>query len=304
MVMLFGRDIRKLDFICVTDHDGSLMPSELAWTNAVADILTNEGEFICLHGIEISKHWAKNDFGHWNMIFPNAVTIFRYEDGMTPEDLYEVAKAYDAILIPHHVASPFASHNWNYHDPEAEQAVELCSIHGVFETAADKEFVRPMVEGRFVDDGLARGYRLGFVAASDYHNPFDGIKSEVGLTGVYAPGLTAASVIEAIKQRRTFATSGSMIAVDFRCNGRFMGEHIYASGDIAFSGFAESPEPISSLEIISDRNVVFRTEPNEARAILEWNTAAPDSETYYYLRVTSVGGDLAWSSPIWITPKR
>jgi hypothetical protein len=304
MVMLFGRDTRKLDFICVTDHDGSLMPSELAWNDAVADNLTREGEFACLHGLEISKNWAKNDFGHWNMIFPGPVTIFRYEDGMTPTDLYEVAKQYEAVLIPHHIAASFAPHSWAYHDPDAEQAVEMCSIHGVFETGTGLEDAYDKVQGRFVDDGLAKGYRFGFVGASDYHNPFTGLKSEVGLTGVYASTLTPAAVIEAIKHHRTFATTGSMIVVDFRCNGRFMGEEMDTSGEIAFSGYAEAAEPISSLEIVSARRTVFRTEPDDTPASFTWTTSAPDSEAYYYLKVTTVAGDLAWSSPIWITPSQ
>ena len=304
MIMLFGRDGRDLDFFCVTDHDGSLMPSELAWNNAVAGLLTKKGEYACLRGLEISKNWAKNDFGHWNMLFPDRVTIFRYKGGMTPTDLYEVARAYDAVVIPHHIAAAFASHNWDYNDPIAEPVVEMCSIHGVFETSSRLEDTYGMVEGRFMQDGLARGYKLGFVGASDFHNPFMGLKSEVGLTGVYAATLTPEAVIDAMKQRRTFATTGSMIVVDFRCNGRFMGESLAATGDITFTGYAEAAEPISSLEIVSDRRTVFRTEPDATPASFTWTAEAPDSEAYYYLRAETVTGGIAWSSPIWITPRQ
>jgi hypothetical protein len=304
MSMLFARDSRRLDFICITDHDGPLMPSEFAWNNAVADMLTRAGRFVCLHGFEVSKDWAENGFGHWNMLFPGPVTIVRYEDGMTPLDLYRIAREYGAVVVPHHVAKKFAPHTWEYYDPVAEPVVEMCSLHGVFETRKGQEDDASMVEGRFVDDGLARGYKLGFVGASDFHNCFRSIFDEVGITGLYARSLTPEGVFEAIKHRRTFATTGCRVAVDFRCNGRFMGEELETSDDLSFQGYAESPDSIAAMEIISGGNTVFETGVLDRSGSIAWQTAAPDSEAYYYLRVRTAAGGLAWSSPIWISPAR
>ncbi len=304
MSMLFARDTRRLDFVCITDHDGPLMPSEFAWNNTVADMLTREGDFVCLHGFEVSQDWAENDFGHWNMLFPGPSTIVRYEEGMTPDDLYRIAREYGAVVIPHHVAKTFAPHSWEYHDPVTEPVVEMCSLHGVFETGEGFEDDPSMVAGRFVEDGLARGYKLGFVGASDFHNCFRSLTLERGLTGVYAGSLAPEEIFEAIKHRRTFATTGCRVVVDFRCNGKFMGEELETSGGIRFSGYAESPDSIASIEIVSGGDTVFETRVLDTSASVDWRTAAPDSETYYYLRVRTPAGGLAWSSPIWISPGR
>ena len=304
MSMLFARDTRRLDFVCITDHEGPLTPSEFAWNNTVADMLTREGDFVCLHGFEVSKDWAEKGFGHWNMLFPGPFAIVRYEDGMTPDDLYRIAREYGAVVVPHHVAKKFAPHTWDYYDPVAEPVVEMCSLHGIFETGRGFEDDPSMVEGCFVEDALARGYKIGFVGASDFHNCFRSLTVERGLTGVYTRSLTPGEIFEAIRKRRTFATTGCRVAVDFRCNGKFMGEELETSGGIRFSGYAESPDSIASMEIVSDGNTVFETRVMDTRASIDWQTDAPDSEAYYYLRVRTPGGGLAWSSPIWISPDR
>jgi hypothetical protein len=304
MSMLFARDTRCLDFVCITDHEGPMMPGEFAWNNTVSDMLTREGGFVCLHGFEVSKDWAEKGFGHWNMLFPGPVTIFRYEDGMTPLDLYRVSREYGAVVVPHHVAKKFAPHSWDYYDPVAEPVVEMCSLHGVFETGEGFEEDPSMVSGCFVEDGLARGYRMGFVGASDFHNCFRALTEEKGLTGIYARSLTPGEIFEAIKHRRTFATTGCRVIVDFRCNGWFMGEEMETSDGIRFHAYAESPDSIALMEIIGGGQTVFETRVLDTSAAFEWETAVPDSEVYYYLRVTTPDGGLAWSSPIWIGPDR
>jgi hypothetical protein len=304
VAMAFGRDWRGLDFLCVTDHDITVTPGEFAWNNTVADMLTDSA-YVCLHGYEPSKGWAQEGFGHWNLLFPGGGDVFQYEEGMTPEALFEYAKARDAVLIPHHVGKTFAPYNWDYFDETAQPVVELCSMHGIFETYRGHEGELDMVEGKFIEDGLGRGYRFGFVAGSDYHNCFEALSGECGLTGIYATGLTKDEIYDAIKRRRTFALTGSRIVVDFRCNDVFMGEEIEgARGDLVFTGYAASPDSIVSVEIMSNKQIVFEQASGVPEVSFEWRTEAPDSEAYYYLRARTTRDDYAWSSPIWIVPNQ
>jgi hypothetical protein len=309
--LLIARDRRRLDFAAITDHDGGTTPGEFAWNCAVADLVTQRGKFAALHGFEVSKNWARADFGHWNMLFRAGGKLLHYADGMTPLDLYAFAKANDALVIPHHVAKRFAPHDWTYSDREAEPVVEMCSIHGIFESLKGNEGRPDIIDDRFVDDGLARGYVFGFVGGSDYHNCFMAARAERGLTGVYAGSLSPAQVFDAMKLRRTFALTGGRTILDFRCNGHLMGEAIEvgpageaASMPLTFTGYACSPDSIVSLEIMSERQVVWRTEGRLPEALIHWEVSAPDSQTYYYLRAATARGDLAWSSPIWIVPRR
>jgi hypothetical protein len=302
IAMAFGRDWRGLDFLCVTDHDITLTPGEFAWNNTVADMLSVDDTYICLHGYEPSKGWAQQGFGHWNLLFPESGDVFQFEDGMTPEALFAYTNEHDAVLIPHHVGIKFAPYNWDYFDETAQPVVELCSIHGIFETYKGHEDEADMVEGKFIEDGLDRKYRFGFVAASDFHNCFEPLSREYGLTGVYATGLTKDELYDAIKKRRTFALTGGRIVVDFRCNDVFMGEEVQDPDGLAFTGYAASPDSIVSVEVISNREVVFEQASGEGEISFTWEIDAPDEETYYYLRTRTLRGDYAWSSPIWIVP--
>jgi hypothetical protein len=304
MAMNLARDIRGLDFICVTDHDITVTPGEFAWNNQVADILTHSGDYVCLHGYEPSKGWAQEGFGHWNLLFPKDGDVFQFEEGMTPRALFAYARQHDAVLIPHHVGKKFAPYNWDYFDETAQPVVEMCSVHGIFETYRGHEGEADMVEGKFVEDGLERGYHFGFVGGSDSHNCFELFQDEYGLTGVYAVALTPEGIYEAIKKRRTFALTGSRIVVDFRCNGIFMGEEIEGAEQLNFTGYAASPDSVAKVAIMSGGDTVYEI-PAAGRDIsIEWDTPAPNSEAYYYLRATTAKGDLAWSSPIWIHPAK
>jgi len=309
--LVIARDRRRLDFAAITDHDGGTTPGEFAWNCAVADLLSQRGKFAALHGFEVSKNWARAGFGHWNMLFRSDGRVLHFADGMTPPDLYALAKANDALVIPHHVAKKFAPHDWTYSDPGAEPVVEICSIHGIFESLKGNEGKSDMVEGKFVADGLARGCVFGLVGGSDSHNCFMSARVERGLTGVYAGSLTPEGVFDAMTKRRTFALTGGRTIVDFRCNGRLMGEEIEAgpAGDnvsvpLTFTGYACSPDSIVSLEIVSERETVWRAEGRSPEELIHWEVSAPDSQTYYYLRAATARGDRAWSSPIWIVPRR
>jgi len=300
----FARYRRGLDFFCITDHDITLTPGEFVWTRAIARALSDDGTFVCLHGYEPSKGWAQQGYGHWNMLYFDGGDVFQYKEGMTPHDLHAYAKAHDAVLIPHHVAKRFAPYAWGYFDEEAQPVVEMCSIHGIFEMYEGHENDRSMVEGKFIQDGLAKGYRFGFVGASDYHNCFVSLLQEYGLTGIYAPSLTREGIHEALKKRRTYALTGGGIVVDFRCNGHLMGEEIEADGDLTFTAYAASPDSITTAEIISWGKTVYRKDFGRKAIRFEYTTGVPATQTYFYLRVRTAKGDFAWSSPIWITPSR
>jgi hypothetical protein len=314
-----ARDRRHLDFAAITDHDVTLTPGEYAWSAAVAGALSGRGEFAALAGFEVSKGWAQAGFGHWTLLFPSGGKVLHFEDGMTPPDLYAFAHSTGALTIPHHVAKRFAPHDWTYFDPVAEAVVEMCSLHGIFETSAGADVKPDMVAGRFIADALARGYVFGLVGGSDSHNCFKSVKVEQGLTGVYARSLVPGDIFDALARRRTFALSAGRTTLDFRCNGRLMGEEVVVGAGrgpgggsggpggpvpITFTGYACSADSIVLLEIVSGGQVVWKSEARTPEARLHWETPAPASRAYYYLRATTATGDLAWSSPIWIVPQQ
>ena len=299
---LTARDYRGLDFMGVSDHDDTTTPGEFAWNLAVCDCLTENGEYICLYGYEENKGWARNGYGHWNALLQEKDVIFHFEEGMTPGDFYRYARRNNVILIPHHIGVVWAPHNWDFFDGKAEPVVEVCSIHGIYdnmETCGDSV---NCVEGSMLEDGLNRGYRFGMVGGSDFHNCFSAINTEHSLTGVYAEELTRDHILDAMRKRRTFATTGDKIVVDFRCNARFMGEEIKGDGPLNFTAYMKSADPIVAAELVMGGEVVLREEPGSSEASYTWDIENPGKETYFYLRLTTRSGELAWSSPVFVEP--
>jgi len=299
---LLARDVRGLDFMGVSDHDNTTTPGEFAWNCEVCDCLTRDGEYVCLYGHELSFGWAQQGFGHWNVLMGRKGPMVHYEEGMTPDDLYGYVRAHDLIAIPHHVGVIWAPHSWDRFDPVAEPVVEICSIHGIYEnTETCGDSVR-CVKGSMVADGLARGYHFGVVGGSDFHNCFTACLYECSLTGVYAEELTRGSVLDALRRRRTYATTGSKIVLDFRCNGKFMGEELSADGPLHFTAFMKSEEPILRAEVVGGGSVVISEDVGSSEASCAWDRANPGEATYFYLRVITQSGERAWSSPIYLVP--
>ena len=76
--------------------------------------------------------------------------------------------------------------------------------------------------------------------------------------------------------------------------------------------FAEGPVPIRSIEIIG-RSQILHAVGSENQPLgershrLRWSDPkfdTQDSEQWYYVRVILQNDEIAWSSPIWITPSR
>ncbi|MBN1400651.1 MAG: DUF3604 domain-containing protein [Anaerolineae bacterium] len=107
-----------------------------------------------------------------------------------------------------HVGGRYA--DLSMHDPEIELAVEVHSAWGTFEW--------------LVQDALRLGYRIGICANSDGHKCRPGASypgsgefgSLGGLTCVLARDLTRESVLEALKARHFYATTGHRPLVDVR----------------------------------------------------------------------------------------
>ena len=302
MSLALARRWRNLDFMAITDHDITITPGEFAWMSTASTLLTDEGQFVCIPGLEEGWGWAREHYGHLTVLFPREGELLLFKDGMVPEDLFAFCRKHDAILIPHHVGISWAAYDWDYFDPGVQPVVEICSKHGIFESMEGNEDRRNVAAGSLIQDGLARGLRFGLIGASDSHNCFKAMSTESGLMGVYAPSLTREAILGAIRKKRTYALTGGSIIIDFRCNGKLMGETVHRSDALFFTGYVASPEGITAIEIISDGRVVHREDVGAPEFELRLRLDAPRQETYYYLRTETGSGNRAWSSPVWIIP--
>ena len=158
------------------------------------------------------------------------------------------------------------------------------------------------VHGHHVVDALKRGFRFGFVGGGDIHDgrPGDAMHNESyppkafrshdqGLTACFAPALTRDAIYDAIKTRRTYATTCNRIYLDVT--------RTPASLNVT----AASEQGIRDAVAVTAAGDLAVLQPQDERRVL---TATVDvselaATDFCYIRVTTESGEMAWSTPVW-----
>jgi hypothetical protein len=354
----YARDQEKLDFVAHVEHYSDAktrwtgkrfktwkggMPTVAAYNidtweyrKALVEKYNESGRFVTLLGHE----WASNIHGHQNVYFPGGDGPLLYpsstwdRDSETPKTLWQALAGHEAIVVPHHPSSPvgtgkppdywaLSGYDWDYYEPNLMRLVEIYSKHGSAEYFGCPRAPFNQQEDGTVRAALSRGYRLGFVAASDTHASRPGSDlyqdhtySQSGLTAVFAPTLDRHSVYRALKARRCYATTGQRIILRFWLNGRFMGEEVHLEDPTDIKDMfvdVATVEQIDSVEVVKNGIPMYRYNGHLTPDLGWWRDNGwemqvrvldkkPTNGTdYYYVRVIQEDGAMAWSSPIWVS---
>jgi hypothetical protein len=196
-----------------------------------------------------------------------------------------------------------------FHNPDLQRSIEIFSDHRRSEDWAT-QFLR-------------NGYRLGIMASTDNHagNAGFGIRRAAVTTGedgevferhspaengtalvaVYAPELTRKGIFQGMYHRRTYATTGTRIVLNFELDGAPMGSEARASGPPKITASAEGTAPITQIRVVKDGKVVHAESPNGLSAHLEFQDLSGDYKgSFYYIDLVQADGKKAISSPIWV----
>jgi len=176
--------------------------------------------------------------------------------------LYANLRERDGIAIPHHsgYTPGHRSKDWGHFDEALSPFAEIYSGHGCSEGEGSplpmlrNTVMGPRVTGNTVQDGLAKGCRVGIIASQD-GGPFAG-RHGTGLMACYAKELTRESLWEAFHARRVYGVTGDRIKLDFRINNHFMGEAFEAKGALRIQAQAIGTQAIDRIELIKDNRVV------------------------------------------------
>jgi hypothetical protein len=126
-----------------------------------------------------------------------------------------------------------------------------------------------------------------------------------GLVGVYSPELTRESVWEAFQRRHVYGTSGPKIILEFSAADSVMGSDVTWSaskGPIPLDLRAIGCDEIASVEIIRNGRTIIdeKTDSVYIHFLME-DTQTKPGTSWYYARVLQKDGNIAWSSPVWVT---
>ena len=292
-----GRDFARLDFQANTDHDAPHPYAEKEWVEMMraANDFNEPGRFPTIVAIENSGPTGdKNVYwrGDWS---PYIVAAAKGD----PIALFGKVEDQECLIIPHHVAQNMRPTDWRpaFFHPEKERLLEIFSNHGRAEFYGNiphfSSHPIATMKGYTYQDALARGYRLGIVAASDDHR---GRVGTVGLTGVWAEEQTREAIYDAMKARRCYGTTNPRIILRFAANGHQMGQEFTSSGPIRIEGSAVGSYKLFSIEVVKNGEVAYvayprnlkpwDTGPRARRINFEWVDEEFTSDSYYYLRVT------------------
>lgn len=317
----FARNEAFLDIFALSDHSEMLSDRQWEYFVSVTNDFNAPERFVTLLGQE----WTSQKWGHRNIYFSGeSGPILRCNDPVWGEllKLYEAARSHGALVIPHHSANAVMGVEWSLgHDPQVERLVEIYSVWGNSERAVGQGNPRPIrvtggeKKGQHVMDALHLGRRFGFVAGGDIHDGRPGDDLHIyqekpenyrrlyrqGIMGIWSRKLTREGIFEALWNRRVYATTNIRILLRFYVAGHPMGSEIKHTGPIPIAVECTSEVPIRRVDLVRNGLDHLQFEPN-CREV-HWNGQdLPETSTsWYYVRVTREDGEMAWSSPIWVT---
>lgn len=305
---------RALDFISVPLQSHSYHDNE-RWTivKSMNERFLDEGRFVTFLAFE----WQHSHYGDKVIHYLSGDQPYLPVDDprySTPVKLYEALRGSDAIIISHHPGYALDLHvpgtDWDAIETDVDRLAEIWSMHGSSE-GYDRED-RPLKGQCFENSvmfALKKGLRLGLVAGSDTHRarPGGAVKEPRGhypggLCAIWAESLTRRSIFQALKQRRTYALTGSRIVLDMRVNGEPMGSEIPATKGVSISVDAWGQTTLSKVEIMKNGQVWKTAQLHEDECHLVFEDDGPDdgASAFYHCRVTQADGHLAVCSPVWL----
>ncbi len=297
------------DFVALTDHESFLGkrtgPGEWEYLQRVAEAHDAPDEFATLYAYE----WTGKAYpgpGHKCVYFPvRGVPIVSRDDVPEGGALVQRVRELGGFASPHHIG--WTGSDEPGHDDGGQPLWEICSCHGCYEHVDHPLGQRGTLRDHMADAALKRGLRFGFTASSDSHGLLwhhgEARKRDpyrTGLTAVQASACTRAEVMDALVKRRCYATSGAKILLDVRADGAPMGSELADRSEAVFDVSAVGTAPIRAIELVGETGVLARVEPGETQGRLQ----ARAGGAFVYARVTQVDGEMAWSSPVFIGPRR
>ena len=323
-LMHYARDRARLDVVVFTNndflYDVPLTQYEYAMNTFLGHTYNRPG-FLVLPGYEWTSRIPGirsadvSDPGNWtppyrNDSYPNhRSVIYPHEGGPLlrySESANDIARLNAAvseaggITMTQHEAFQATGH-------PVEVAMEMTSGWRRYIARRPDQFHGPLNEGQ----------RLGFVACGDTHRRAPGLSG--ALTGIYAEELSDEAILDALRTRRCFATSGSRIFVDSRANGSFMGRETEAEdGQVQLTLDVVGIGPIERVTLIRDGIEIESFDGDGTRELSCSHADAdlPPGQHWYYWRIAQspnrpdlpgnlnpAFGHLAWSSPHWVLVK-
>ena len=310
-------DAVNLDFSTLTDHQGGGTTYNWWKTQKSCDLFLTPTRLTTVYAYERSVPYPN---GHRNIVFtkrgapilpidpletrgPDAPNLKRSSDAVWP-----YLKQYNAIAFRHTSATDQGT-DWKDHDNTLEPMVEVYQGHRmVYEheggpkgMTADRLYThrsgyRP---AGYIWKALAKGYRLGFEAASDH------CSTHISYSCILSKGTSREEIADAMRKRHTYGATDNII-LDFRVTAAgkeyIQGDEIPHTGAYTLKVNVAGTGAIARVAVVHNESYAYFAQGAGKRE-MQFTYSDPhpaQGENRYYVRVEQEDGNLAWSSPVWI----
>ena len=150
---------------------------------------------------------------------------------------------------------------------------------------------------RFYANPLEKGWQVSAVGYADSH--YAEQAGQYPFYGVFAPDITRAGLIEALREGRTFGNTDGNLAAALLGNGQWMGSAI-PGGPVVFQAYAadRSGDSVVRMELVGRSGVIAACEPMANPAEHTFTVERIEPGDFFFLHVLDSTGAHAWSGSI------
>jgi len=308
------------DFYICTDHsqEADLQPPAADNTKWAATLRAaaeaTDAKFVAIAGYEHSENNGPGGNGHLNVI-NSATYLNALAKGNDLPALYAWLKTAKAngdgpVVASFNHPGPRQYDDWSHRDEGVTEIITMLEVINSNNKIHYPGFVR----------ALDKGWKVSPVCGNDNHG-FWGITHQTSRTFVLATDRTKAAILDAMKNRRTYASLDKNLQCTYTVNGKIMGSTLAATeregDDFRFDITITDPDVndpknvITKIDIIKDGGEVAEAyTPATPAHATHWTPTLHDTTSkYFFVRIyNAAGGDapmpkpsspVAWLAPVW-----
>jgi hypothetical protein len=306
----------EFDFYATTDHSQEAAfwpwgPDNKAWkeTKDQAAAATDKN-FVAIAGFEYSENDGPGGTGHINVFNTDGI-LDALAPGIDLPYLYkwlEHAKpnASGPIVASFNHPTQKQYNDFAYRDPQVTNIITMLEVINSNVHIHYAAFI----------EALDKGWKVSPVSGLDNHGT-TGIGKLKSRTFVLATARTKDAILEAMRQRRTYASLDNNIQCRYTVNGAIMGSTLDRPSVLRFDinisdpDIANPNDKITRIDIVKDHGEVVQTyTPDSPAYSVTWKPVIKDTKAaYFFVRVWDAGGGdspkpdlsqpIAWLAPVW-----
>jgi uncharacterized protein DUF3604 len=323
------RDVMQLDFASVSEHDNALLTEEV-WNKSqeTSESFNSPGKFTTFFAYEWTSPSTSGE-GHHVILYKNkGKKIFGFSNYPKKQELWDALdkQTSHAIVIPHCMWTQTDHGIWDRINNNYRVIGEIYSLWNTRFLLPPGDDVQRFELGPndkwSYQYAWANGHKIGVIGSSDNHTGYPGLNNFTSST-VHTGGLAVAlaqennreNIWDAFQNRRTYATTGTRIYLDFTCDGYQMGSEYTTDQSPSISVKVAGTNSIEIVEVVKfsgqEYKTIFSDKPEDRISILKFKDEKFSQDSMYYVRVKQVdevwrsnwaygNAEIAWSSPIWV----